>query len=63
MPQNGIIFHVLMRWVAKNVNFDIYSFIKIFGHTTWIFLIIHIKSHLMKYFIKKRLKFITCNKN
>jgi hypothetical protein len=23
MPQNGIIFHVSIWWVAKNINFDL----------------------------------------
>jgi hypothetical protein len=46
MPQNSIDFHVSMWWVVKNMKFGFYSFINIFGHTTWNFLIIHIKSHL-----------------
>jgi len=49
MPQNGIVFRVSMWWVINNMKFDLYSFIKIFGHTTWNFLIIHIKSHLMNW--------------
>jgi hypothetical protein len=24
MPQNGIVFHVSMSWVAKNIKFDLY---------------------------------------
>jgi hypothetical protein len=47
MPQNGIVFHVFMWWVANNIKFDLYSFIKVFGHTTWNFLMIYIKSHLI----------------
>jgi len=60
MPQYGIVFHVLMWWVTKNMKFDLYSFIKVFGHRIWKFLIIHIKSHLMNWFLK--LKFIIHNK-
>jgi len=43
MPQNDIVFNVSMWWVAKNIKFDIYSFTKVFGHTTWNFLIISFK--------------------
>jgi hypothetical protein len=46
MPQNGIVFHVSMQWVTNNIKFDFYSFMKLCGHTTWIFNNLH-KSHLM----------------
>jgi len=26
MPQNGIVFHVSMWWIAKNIKFDLYYF-------------------------------------
>jgi hypothetical protein len=49
MPQNAIAFHVSMWWVKKNIKFDLFKFIKLFGHTTCNFLIIYIKSHLINW--------------